>query len=98
MESDTGRFTRVLLLWLELYSAMARTKTSDAARSSPEHGPWDSQDLQVCKIWRQLTDPANLLTLEQWLYQSAEGQSAEWAREALLRCRERAQREAHLPE
>ena len=95
MESDTGRFTRVLLLWLELYSALARARIRDGDRPKPEPVPWESQDLQVSKIWRQLTDPANLLALEQWLCQSAEGQSAEWAREALSLCRERARRDAH---
>ena len=67
------------------------------SRHSPQLGsdgpPWDSENAHVREVWRKLTDPQNVLALEQWLYLSAEGQPAEWARQALRVCRERSRGE-----
>jgi hypothetical protein len=89
MEGNTDRFTRVLLLWLELHSALALARARQDRGRGRECAPWDSPEAGVREVWRRLTDPANQLALEQWLYQSADGQPAEWARQALRVCRER---------
>ena len=92
MESNTDRIQRVLLLWLELNHVVSQAESTEP---HPRRRclPWSSDDAQVRNVWRQLTDPVNLLALEQWLCQSAEGQSAEWSRQALRSCRERIRRE-----
>jgi hypothetical protein len=90
MESSTERIHRVLLLWLELQQAVdLAPPPGDSAVSTP-CVPWNTGDAAVCEIWGKLTAPSNQLALEEWLCQSAEGQPAEWAREALKACRERA--------
>jgi hypothetical protein len=89
MEGNTDQFTRVLLLWLELHSAVAQARPRPGSASGTEPRPWASEDPNVRELWRKLTDPRNLLALEQWLCQSAEGRPAEWARQALRACRER---------
>jgi len=88
MENNTDRIHRVLLLWLELNKVAAERNGS----LQTPHPPWDSEDAVVRETWNRLTDPANLLALEQWLCQSAEGEQAEWARKALQVCREREKR------
>ena len=82
MSSHTERTHRLLLLWLDLQKAL---------RQSGETGvpPWDSKDAEVSRFWNQITDPKNQRVLEEWLYQSVEGQPAEWARRALQACRDR---------
>ena len=82
MGEHTKRTHRVLLLWLELQRAM---------RSGGQAGvlPWESGNTDVARIWEQITEPLNQRVLEEWLYQSVEGQQAEWARKALQTCRER---------
>jgi hypothetical protein len=77
---------RVLLLWLELNRAVSQAELLAGSVRQP---PWNSQVPAVREAWDRLTDPANLLALEQWLCQSAEGTQAEWARQALAVCRER---------
>jgi hypothetical protein len=89
MESSTERTHRVLLLWLELQRAMDRARPGGDEATCV---PWNTDDTSVCEIWRRLTAPANQLALEEWLFQAAEGQTAEWACEALRVCRERARR------
>ena len=89
MEGNTERFTRLLLLWLDLHSAVAMARSRNGAGKRREGDPWNSEDPAVRGIWLKLTNPDNQLTLEQWLYQSADGQPAEWARQALRVCRER---------
>jgi hypothetical protein len=87
MECNTERMTRLLLLWLELQSAVGQARALAGRGASIE--PWSAEDAQVREVWRQLTDPSNRFVLERWLYQSADGQPAAWAREALRVCRER---------
>ena len=94
MESNTESFTRVLVLWLELHSAVSLARSRNCHEPGSGCAPWDSRDAHVREVWSKLTDPNNLLVLEQWLCQSADGQPAEWARQALRVCRERAGRAA----
>ncbi|HHY84549.1 MAG TPA: hypothetical protein GYA07_03285 [Verrucomicrobia bacterium] len=89
MDSDTKRMHRMLLLWLDLARAMDRAHSTSNRRSRAER-PWESEDESVRAIWRKITAPANELALEEWLCQCAEGRAAEWARQALKECRERA--------
>ena len=93
MEGNTDRFTRVLLLWLELHSAVAQAHPRPSAAPGTEPRPWACEDPKVRELWHKLTEPRNLLALEQWLCQSAEGRPAEWARQALRTCRERSRGE-----
>lgn len=79
--THTERANRILLLWLDLHRALR-----DAERALP---PWECPDKTVARLWGQLTDPRNEHALEEWLCQSAEGQPAAWARQALQVCRER---------
>jgi hypothetical protein len=85
--TDTGRIHRVLVLWLDLQQAMAKNGDFNSV-------PWSSNDQAVVKLWDQLTHPNNDRALEQWLFQSAEGESAAWALKALQVARER---KASLP-
>jgi hypothetical protein len=89
MEGHTERFHRVLVLWLDLNKAMAQTKPAGHAHRHSHSGPWNSEDAKVHEAWHKLTAPGNLMELEHWLCQSAEGKPAEWARKALQVCRER---------
>jgi len=88
-ESDTEKSYRVLLLWLDLNKAIAQARPADLNQGLSMHPPWTSGNANVQETWRRLTDPENLLALEQWLYQSADGQTADWAFKALEVCRER---------
>jgi hypothetical protein len=92
MESNTQRMNRVLLLWLELHRAVAQARSHNGANAVAQKPPWESEDAAVQGVWWRLTDPGNQLALEQWLFQSADGLPAEWARQALRACRERAGR------
>ena len=47
------------------------------------------REQEVVGIWERITEPTNQRVLEEWLYQSVEGQPADWARKALQTCRER---------
>jgi len=85
MSTDTKRIHRVLLLWLELSQALGRVNSNAACAQAP----WNCDDLRVREIWQRLTHPENLLALEQWLCQVADGEWADWARKALGTCRER---------
>jgi len=78
---DTERTHRLLTLWLDLQRAVNQSKEARV--------PWDSKDSAVAELWKKITHPANSHALEQWLYQSADGQPAEWARQALQSCRKR---------
>jgi hypothetical protein len=80
---------RVLLLWLELNKAIGQANRKGLSHPATDDTPWKSQDVGVLAAWRKLTDPHNLLALERWLFQTADGRSAEWARKALEDCRER---------
>ena len=93
MEDNTDRMHRVLLLWLELNRVAARAYGPGHRRREP----WTTDDTVVRNAWERLTDPANLLALEQWLCQSAEGEQAEWARKALQVCRERDKARCRAP-
>jgi hypothetical protein len=90
MESNTDRIHRVLLLWLELNKTVTQARSAKPAEPESAWNPWTCDDDEVREVWQSLTAPENLLALEQWLCQAAEGQPAEWARKALQACRERA--------
>ena len=89
MDGHTERMHRLLVLWLELYTAVTRAEPAGGGDWRAHSIPWDSTDARVQQAWRNLTAPGNLLALEQWLCQSADGPPAEWARRALQVCRER---------
>ena len=82
MSSHTKRTHRLLLLWLDLQKVVSRKGLSDVL-------PWKCADQEVTGLWEQITEPENERALEEWLYQSVEGQPAEWARKALQDCRDR---------
>jgi hypothetical protein len=88
MENHTDRIHRLLLLWLDLQNAMTRCRPRQSESEKPPD-PWNSPHSNVREIWDQLTHPDNLLGLEEWLCQCSDGQTAEWARKALLACRQR---------
>jgi hypothetical protein len=77
----TERTYRLLTLWLDLQKAVNQNKEAGV--------PWDSKNQQVAELWQKITHPANSRALEEWLCQSADGQPAEWARQALQSCRKR---------
>ena len=77
----TERTHRLLALWLDLQKAVSRSKETRV--------PWDSKDKEITELWKRITHPANARALEEWLCQSADGQPAEWARQALKFCRQR---------
>jgi hypothetical protein len=85
MSSETKRLHRILVLWLDLQQAV---------RNSFDSGniPWDSKDQKVIRLWDQITDPNNQRALEEWLYQSADGQPGDWSLKALQVCREKVQK------
>jgi len=85
----TERYHRVLILWLDLYKAMREAEPFVANDWRSHRVPWESRAAPVERAWRDLTSPANLLALEQWLCHSADGPPADWAREALRICRQR---------
>jgi hypothetical protein len=80
--TDTSILHRVLVLWLDLHSAMGKS-----VEAQPH--PWNSNDKTVADLWEQITHPTNDRALEKWLFQSAEGESAAWALKALQVSRER---------
>jgi hypothetical protein len=82
MSSHTERTHRLLLLWLDLQKAVSNTGLAQVL-------PWKCASQEVNRLWEQITDPKNQRALEEWLYQSVEGQPAEWARKALQACRDR---------
>jgi hypothetical protein len=77
----TDRIHRLLTLWLDLQKAVSHSRQSGV--------PWDSKDKAVAELWKKITHPSNSRALEEWLCQSADGQPAEWARQALQVCRKR---------
>ncbi len=82
MDSHTKRTQKLLLLWLDLQQVIRNV-------GQPGVCPWECNDNEVARLWEQITEPMNQRALEEWLYQSVEGQPAEWARQALQACRER---------
>ncbi len=86
-EGQTERMHRLLVLWLNLERAV-RSGNSETDRRAP----WKSADPEVRQAWDELTSPENQVALERWLCQAAEGRTADWARRALERCRERARK------
>ena len=89
MNGHTERMHRLLVLWLDLYSAMTQAEPARNGDWRSHDVPWKSTDARVQQAWRNLTAPGNQLALEQWLCQSADGPPAEWACQALQVCRER---------
>lgn len=89
MESDTQRINRLLVLWLDLNRARASSNHDCKAQGRPQCEPWNCTNETVRQIWEKLTAPSNLLGLELWHLEAADGQAAEWARKALEECRRR---------
>jgi hypothetical protein len=89
MDSDTKHMNRLLILWLDLDRARAASGHDCKAKGLPRCEPWTCKNETASQIWRKLTEPANLLALEFWHLQAADGQAAEWARKALEECRQR---------
>ena len=67
--------------WLELARARAGAGEFDVA-------PWESQNAEVQRLWRELTGPSNLKALEELSLSSAELNMAaqEAVRQALRAC------------
>src|SRR5207247_5290212 len=87
--THTERINRILLLWLDLHRALRHAELARPHSTKPSPPPWECQEESVAQLWQQLTDPKNQRALEEWLCQSAEGQPAAWARQALQACRDR---------
>lgn len=85
MSSHTDRINRMLLLWLDLQRAVRNAGGTAVV-------PWECTDAAVIQSWDQITQPQNERALEEWLYQSATGESESWAQQALLACRRRLRR------
>lgn len=82
MSSHTERTHRLLSLWLDLQRAFRQSSESFLP-------PWECTDPEVSRLWEKITEPKNQRVLEEWLYQSVDGQPEEWARKALQACRDR---------
>ena len=86
-QGHTERFNRVLAQWLELERAMQERDHHNCAPS--QCTPWQCPDKRVREAWEKLTDPINVLPLENLYYQLQDGPQLELAREALKVCRDR---------
>jgi hypothetical protein len=86
-ETDTDRFDRVLVLWIDFQRAvLARTEHANGHNGC---SPWNCPDKRVRDAWQDLTHPRNALALESLYHQTPEGPQLELARKALQFCRER---------
>ncbi|MBE0541953.1 MAG: hypothetical protein IH623_11245 [Verrucomicrobia bacterium] len=86
-QGNTERFNRVLAQWLELERAIQERDHRNCA--TDQCTPWQCPDKRVREAWEKLTDPRNVLPLENLYYQLPDGPQLELAREALKVCRGR---------
>jgi len=85
--SDTENLHKLLATWLDLNRVLHESNPKN-----PEVVPWDCETPAVQELWNQITDPANLRTLELWFYYlTADSELEAWTQEAIKECRRRSQ-------
>ncbi len=89
----TESFNRVLVNWLALQDAMSRIRRGQCEQGEVPLAPWNCEDDKVRRLWKDITQPKNLATLWEWLYQSAAGEQEIWALQALQECQLRSEHE-----
>lgn len=86
--SNTDRFTRVFVYWLDLQNAIQARQV----HVNREKGctPWACPESRVREAWQALTYPRNVLALEEFFYHLTDDSQLDLARKALEACRQRA--------